>query len=600
MSIAHSNFDSLPDGNAFSEPDLGAQIVSASGRLSAFEVKLLIRDTQHELTSAWKFYMGIGCNKQALVLVDNFTSLPLSVARHCANVVVHGMQAEEARLLQSLATHKLISNYTCVDALACLTTRFDLVVLAVTRTREHDRFPPSEEIRRLVHPWTEFWAIATNEFSLGYAKELLCSFWGKHVAHEAENVLERPKGVRLQFGVRHLVLSRHVKRYLVALGCTSFTEIGFESSMVRMQTVRLLRRLDGGALLGRISSLWQRRKIGEMAIGAAVRGNTTDSFLGGFLKALPNSELSEGSLERYYVSPGGKVLLFASFQRPHLGCKTLVKLPLNEHAQRRLAVNQTYLKFLESSDRISRLNCKYFPQPMGEGIFERQQFYAESMLEGISGDTIKIPYGKQKTLINEIFYFWNNIQTSLKTDFYFDKYIFSNIIEKPLRYVFYLTGKMEILKDVLEILLRYLQSRFMHRGFILSLVHGDFSLKNIIFCEKDLTLSGIIDWDRACTSSFPLFDVFHFFVRMQEISYYKSPIHTIIQMLGKDKDLNDFHNVLDMYCKEFFVESDTIVSIVIMYWIHLLSGFEHIKFLNKSFVKKSFDNPLELLVKIIS
>jgi hypothetical protein len=367
-----------------------------------------------------------------------------------------------------------------------------------------------------------------------------------------------------------------------------------------MQTVRLLRRLDGGALLGSIFSLWQRRKVGEMAIGAAVRGHATDSFLGRFLQALPNSALSEGALQRYYVSPGGKVLLFASFQGPSRECKTLVKLPLNEHTQRRLAVNQTYLKFLESSDHISRLNGRYFPQPLGEGSFEGQQFYAESMLEGISGDAIKIPYNRKKILINAIFSFWNNIQKSLKIDVYFDKYIFSNLIEKPLRYVFFLNGKTETLKDVLEMLLMYLKSRFMHREFLLSLVHGDFSLKNIIFYERDLTISGIIDWDRACTSSFPLFDVFHFFVRMEETSYYKSPIHTIFQMLEKDKDLNNFHDVLNMYCKEFFIESDEIISIIIMYWIHLLSGFEHIKFLNKHFVKKSFDNPLELLVKIIS
>jgi hypothetical protein len=419
------------------------------------------------------------------------------------------------------------------------------------------------------------------------------------IAPEAEKVSDRSRGVRLQFGVRPLVLSRHVKRYLVALGCTSFIEVGFESSMVRMQTIRLLRRLDRGTLLGGISSLWQRRKVGEIAIGTAVRGNTLDSFLGRLLKALPNSELSEGSLQRYYISPGGKVLLFASFQRTHGKCKALVKLPLNEHTQRRLAVNQTYLKFLQSPDRISRLHDKYFPQPVGEGSFEGQQFYAESMLEGIAGDTLKISYKKREVIINETFYFWKKIQKSLEARFNFDKYIFSNMIEKPLKYVFFLTGNIEILKDTLEIILKYLKSRLMHREFILSLVHGDFSLKNIIFYEKDLTLSGIIDWDRACIYSFPLFDVFHFFVRIQEMSYYESSIHTIIKMLEKYKNLNNFNNVLDTYCKEFFIEKDTILSIVIMYWIHLLSGFESIKFLNKHFVKKSFDDPLELLVKII-
>jgi aminoglycoside phosphotransferase (APT) family kinase protein len=254
---------------------------------------------------------------------------------------------------------------------------------------------------------------------------------------------------------------------------------------------------------------------------------------------------------------------------------------------------------LQSPDRISRLHDKYFPQPVGEGSFEGQQFYAESMLEGIAGDTLKISYKKREVIINETFYFWKKIQKSLEARFNFDKYIFSNMIEKPLKYVFFLTGNIEILKDTLEIILKYLKSRLMHREFILSLVHGDFSLKNIIFYEKDLTLSGIIDWDRACIYSFPLFDVFHFFVRIQEMSYYESSIHTIIKMLEKYKNLNNFNNVLDTYCKEFFIEKDTILSIVIMYWIHLLSGFESIKFLNKHFVKKSFDDPLELLVKII-
>jgi hypothetical protein len=237
---------------------------------------------------------------------------------------------------------------------------------------------------------------------------------------------------------------------------------------------------------------------------------------------------------------------------------------------------------------------------MSEGNTEGQSFYVESILEGHSGDKIQISSQHRQRIIYETFSFWTSVQKSLKKKCYFDNSNFIDIIETPLRRIFDLTGQMNNLIGILEKLLTYLRDRFIHKEFVLSLIHGDFSIKNIIFREKDWTLSGIIDWDRACESAFPIFDVFHYFVRMQKYSYHSSPVQIILQILETNKHTNDFRNILDMYKKEFNIENDMIIPFVIMYWVHLLYDFESLKFLNKFFIKNSFDLPLEFLIKRIS
>lgn len=109
------------------------RIAELSKVLPASIIKRILRDVHYELTSAWKYFMALGKEKQVLVLVDGFTTLPLSLARNNAFVIVHGMLPDEIELFQDLAVKRGITNYSCIQDMTDLATKFDLIVSAATQ-----------------------------------------------------------------------------------------------------------------------------------------------------------------------------------------------------------------------------------------------------------------------------------------------------------------------------------------------------------------------------------------------------------------------------------------------------------------------------------
>lgn len=582
---------------AFSQTEPYAKLASASRILSSADFKNLVADAQYELTAAWKFCMALGTDKRVLVVVNGFTSFPLSLARHCAHVTVCGLNDAEKTFLQDLAVSKSIHNYGWGDDLRQLDTLFHLIVVTVTGAKLASGFPSAAQVRALLHPLGELWIIATNVYSVRRIKGLIRSFENGLRPSDGDSVLHGRLGIRLQFGMRHSLPSGKVKQYMQKVGCEPFIEVGLIPTVVRLHAVEAVGRQRGGVWYDGQDALQKGRKASEIVVGA-VCGELQESFLSRLLKRLPDTELTQGVLQSYRVSPGGKVLLFAHFQRGHEQCNTVIKLPLNEYTQKRLAIDQGFLKFLASTQHIRDTHRTYFPGALSEGHFEGQPFFVESMMAGRSWDTVHLPEAQQQCLIREIFVFWRSIQRSGVQPYFFDQYAFEEFIEEPLRRLFTCLDRRRDSTVKMGRILAYLRSRFMHKEHLLSLVHGDFQMKNIMLDGSASEFVGVIDWDRGQEQAFPIIDVLHFFVRRQKESYSQPALYVLLRMLNTKKDYGDFWAILKTYIDDFCIDEDIILDFSIIYWIQQTSGIiGSYKILDKPYMKKHFYDPLELLMK---
>ncbi|RMD92650.1 MAG: hypothetical protein D6814_16620 [Calditrichaeota bacterium] len=566
-------------------------------RLSSSEQpKYMIRETQNELSSAWKFYLGIGPEKQALVVLDGFTTLPLSLARNCGHVVVYGLKKPEMALLQSLAVAKQISNYSCVNELDNLATQFDIIVLATTDKLQSDQKRMFEEIRKFVHAKTEIWMIVVNDFSLDRAKSLVYSI-AKRVKRESGELKQEEKAVRMQFTRQALMRLRDARNYMHSIGCRPFAEVGLMPSMKRLRLARPMKddRMESlnGVALNRI----QRLTVGEIAIGATP-SRSNQSFLERILREIPECGLKNGRLHNYRVSSSGKVLLFASYRGRGAAREVIIKLPLNEFSQYRLQLNHDILDYLAQSTQIGDSRAAYFPRPLCSGSFERQPLFVEDILPGKSGDQLAISKKDRERIYHEIFSFWLSLQQSLARTYYLDAPAFNKMIHKPLDRLFALFHKMDAAGAVQDRIRDLLQQSFLEKQISLSLIHGDFSLKNIILDASLLTLQGIVDWDLAHKASFPILDLFHFFVRAQRGSYKKSPLEMLWRMIEKPEAHPEFHQFLKLYCEAFGIDRRSLPAYVILYWIQRISAhLGTMKVLDKKFMKRNYYDALKLFDK---
>jgi len=573
------------------------EMISASQSLNSSEIKKLIRDIQNELSSAWKFHMKLGIESNVLVILDRLTGISLSLARNCSHVYVYGLNNSEIFFLNNLAKSKQITNYSCIDDLTHLEKKIDLVLFYVAEIGEVEKKFSSKLLQNIRHSDTEFWVIAKNTFTFHCIKEFLYKFKMRFHRNETNKTSSQWKDLRLPHANRPKLFVRQAIRYLKRLSFNNFSIVMLVPSIYTLKTVKLAKsflNLDKSK-----HPMCQSFRSHEIVIGACQK-NQNRSFLDRLFNA-SHSGLTKGILMDYIVSASGKVLISAHFSHNNQEQRTFVKLPLNELTRKRLILNHKFLKFLAMSDKIDNALKINFPQPLHEGNFENQPYFIESAIFGKSGDQILTSHGAYKRMAHKTFSFWIPFQNSVSRNIYFDDRVFFNMIEKPLSQVFELADGNNGTEKKLDRLKVYLRAHFFNKKYALSIIHGDFSLKNIVYNEQSKNLMGIIDWDMAREVSFPIIDAFHFFVRIHADSYRRPLIQILLELLNKNEISEDFQRVLNMYYEVFDIEPDSAQAFAIMYWVHILLGhMGSLAFLDESFICRNFLTPLDLFLdKII-
>ena len=590
--------DHMTEQDQILPPDVGnyLEIFKERGSLFNREATKFIREAQNELTSAWKFYMGLGVDKQVLILADGFTTLPLSLARNCAHVVVFGLNPSETRLLQDLAIAKQISNYSCVDQLHNLATQFDIIILITTERNPQQRKRLIHDIRKYIHASTEIWLIAANEYSLLNLRSL-AGWIRSRLSGRRKHTVSEHSDVRLPLNQRPVIKSRKVNDYFKLVGCQPFAEVGLKPSLLRLRLARPLRDermpfLNGAALKG-----LDRFKVGEIAIGGTP-AKLSPSFLDRLIKNLRLAPESHVSIHNYMVSTSGKALIFISYGEGRRKEHVILKLPLNEFADYRLRLNQSALERLLQINKSQSHQELFFPEPLRQGVFEGQPYYVERIISGKSGDRISFSRGEKERAVYELFAFWNGQQRRLSKAYFLDDDAFEQFISRPLNRVFLFFDPGNKETAVRERLRNFLRERILNRKLFLTLIHGDFSLKNIMFHESLLTFKGIVDWDMSQPLSFPILDVLHFFVRDSRHSYRKSPVALLAHILEQPEKSSGFNAVLNMYADTFEISRDDLPAYMVLYWVQRISAhMGTLKCLDKRFMKRNFDSSLKLFEK---
>lgn len=575
------------------------RIAELSKVLPASIIKRILRDVHYELTSAWKYFMALGKEKQVLVLVDGFTTLPLSLARNNAFVIVHGMLPDEIELFQDLAVKRGITNYSCIQDMTDLATKFDLIVSAATQPADSILYLKKAEINRLLHPHTEFWIIASNQLSLGYAKQAIRRVWKKSRGKSTKKQRNNTHGIRFQFGYTRPILTQQALAFLQDMDCTPFEKIGLAPTIIDARTVNKLKQGSNGQVTSSSAPAFQRLMVEDVVIGASAK-QPQQNYLDRFLEQLHEIHTGKGRIERYFISPGGKVLLFLKYHQSADAPRAIIKLPLNANAEKKVKKNHDFLEHFANSTELGDNRRQFFPKPFVARQFEGQPFYAEDWLHGKSGDVVKMKKPEYEHFTHQVFAFWLGIQQTFAKRYFFDPATFDVHVTAPLKRIFAFYRAEETHLKACSRLTEYLRERFANRELTLSMIHGDFSSKNIILDEKTYTLQGVIDWDMAQRMAFPVLDAFHYFVRAQIGVGSRSIIAQLVHALEKRNQDTLFASILQMYQDSFELEMEDCHAFVMMYWICRMQGhLDTLKYMDKSFVKRNFFEPLKIFEGLI-
>jgi ubiquinone/menaquinone biosynthesis C-methylase UbiE/aminoglycoside phosphotransferase (APT) family kinase protein len=219
----------------------------------------------------------------------------------------------------------------------------------------------------------------------------------------------------------------------------------------------------------------------------------------GFVNRLLRHVRIDDAEEFYlHVTRTGAALLFTP--------NVLVRLPLTARAHMRMNVEAANLR------KIWSAQLPLVPQPISEGEFQRQPYFATPVFRGVSGTKLMRRTQNQASILRQAAEFITNFHHATRREQICTEEWLQKNFDWLVDYVCALG------KDVSE-LKRLCRRDLLGKRVLNVTAHGDFSLKNLVFDPQACKLTGVVDWDLTDFDGWPARDLVNLLVVLQYESH---------------------------------------------------------------------------------
>lgn len=601
-----------------SAADVGQQFQALYRRLSRHQANALLNDCIYELSAAWKFLTALRTDLPILVVLHGFSGVPLAFARHLCRVDVWGFNENETALFHELAQFKSLSNYRVCRDVGELAGPYGLILWLPTRSAVDQRHEDDWLIQALthLHPQGELWlthchkpdwsnplsrlrrlmrrlksreheALPATIRLLTLAEpiphqSLLETLTAKIAAHSTAESKVRQRG--------HLGIVPHWSAPTMVAPLPSFQPPRPKGN----ENGQLLRTLDQKKLLETYHAL------------AHFSGAAISPFISRLLQELARRDPgSHFQLSHYRVLAGGKVQIDARWKKRQGEQSLFIKLPLVPFAEARLYKQSETLHYLHRLERLRRFDAagvatpKIIPKILAQGEFEKQAYFLESRVKGAPLSRLYMPNEVFHRVCDTLFAFWHEVQVRCGAAVAIDQNKFDRIFRQPLQQVRRWAQPPQRYDAIWQRLENFFAAQWLGQRLFLSLVHGDFSTKNILAHPKTFALSGIIDWDITTRESIPLLDVLHFFVRLDPGSFREAPPKIAMRLIATDSPTLHWTYMQNALTR-FGYEKKVLPALVAYYWVQRLQVYlDSPKYLDTQFMQRHIYDILDFFAETI-
>ncbi|MDZ7289568.1 MAG: aminoglycoside phosphotransferase family protein [candidate division KSB1 bacterium] len=590
---------------------VGQKFCELYRRLSRHQANTLLNDCIYELSAAWKFLTALTPELPILVVLHGFSGAPFAFARHLCRVDILGFNQGEIDLFRELAGFKNLTNYRLCQSLEDLQGPYGLIVWLPTRSAVNVRNEDEWLFHAIthLHQRGELWVTFCYKPDWTSPLNRLHRIMRRLKSHDYEPL---PMSIRLlpltePIPNQSLLNNLRGKFSLRQNGQPALKQIDYLGITPDWATPALIAPLpsfrtrhDTSADDGYAFRMLERKKLLETRHALARFGTTPSSpFIARLLTELEQREPGSRIQPHYFrVLAGGKVQIDARWKKPQGDMAFFIKLPLVPFAEARLRKQKEVLHYLHRHYLLRQLDpaClalsqpvqKIFPQVFLQGEFEKQTYFLESRVKGMPLNRLRVPNEVFPKICDTLFLFWQQVQTYCGELVNIEQSNFEQIFQQPLQRLSEWVQPPHEYQVILQRLADFFARQFLGQRILLSLVHGDFSTKNILAHPKNFELSGIIDWDIATHQSIPLLDVLHFFVRLDPGSFREAPPKIALRLIQPDPRALHWSYFQGAMTK-FGYEEKMLPAAVVYYWMQRLQVYlDSPKNLDAQFMQRHF------------
>lgn len=270
----------------------------------------------------------------------------------------------------------------------------------------------------------------------------------------------------------------------------------------------------------------------------------------------PSLNMKNLQFSRFSVTGKDKVVIEGETE----AIKVIVKLPCNEAACSAEKANAAMLRALESGPLASI----EVPRSLAMGIYQGFTYFVETRCDGYTLENSS-DIADRDALIDKVYDLWRRVgaQEGGGRENYFDEAMIDHHIRNPIGVLRPLTAYPEELDSLGE----QLCDRFKNQPVRSGLIHGDFSVNNIMVRNGQLT--GLIDWEASSSCSPLVLDMINFLDSIERFSAKNCDLVDTMFALIEDKwpqktEKTYFEKSLEDCAIPFEQRRDY----VILYWLH--------------------------------
>jgi hypothetical protein len=227
----------------------------------------------------------------------------------------------------------------------------------------------------------------------------------------------------------------------------------------------------------------------------------------------------------------------------------------------RCRMQKRVLSKLETSRIAARV-----PRNLAAGACNGFVYFAESRCSGFSTDR---PIRQMDRLVSEAAFFITDFHLATGREILFGEAHYKRLIHRDInRLSVYLDHEYRVKLAAIGLDLKH---RFLSREFKLVWSHGDYKIENILFNERDLKITGVIDWDLSRIEGFPLVDVFYLLLYKASLFTGKMVFDIYRErylMLNFDESEK---NIIYAYLDALRIPKDHISPLLIIFWINCVT-----------------------------
>lgn len=521
----------------------------------------LIEMIMHEKQAGWKFFLNLAGPKKVIIFDTTLGTITESIAPHAALIYCLHSDQMVLKCIRKRLMEKGLSNVNYIQISDILQIPFkdgffDLVImhdmeasiskLDMTSESFKDRFVFFlEEAKRVIRPSGSLFLSSYNRFSFNI-------LWRKFI----EKIEGNQTG-----NIKPYFLARTVIKYITKTGFNSVRMLCVNPSLLNIKEVIDPALFKRKIKLGSLRKIVKTLLFGNKSLTPAFIVIASRKACNSFLKDLLESEVlgkKSWKVEKYIIRDMQSMVIATSNGGKGDYDKIVIKLPLSQKSSKFSKQNMRNITKL--SDRLSYSKV---PIPLGEGIYNGQAYYIESLVKGITIDyhidTFQHAFSSATDILIE---FNRKTLAWCKLDDLSFKNMFST----------YMDGLRDILKDEncfnINGLEEYLKKKLLGKNIPLVWQHGDFSFENLLIDPEHATINGIIDWDISEREGLPLIDLLHLIVSKRRIIEKREFMNCILDVIIKQKFDDMEKEALQKYLKALDIDNEVVPALIIMYWIH--------------------------------